>query len=86
MSRVAIEGRKTGMGAYTTAHGRVVSSSKTGRHWVEIVEGPIGKEFEVIDISNSGKHHCFRARITGENEYQIIEEADEYECQFCSRT
>ena len=84
MERVIIQGRSTGKGAFTSANGRRVNVSRSGNHWDEIIIGPVGMEFIVFDISNSGKHNCFRARITGNNAYEIVEHCDRYECQFCA--
>jgi hypothetical protein len=46
--------------------------SKTGRHWKERVEGSIGAEFVLQDITNSGKHQCTRYRFT-EDGVEIVE-------------
>jgi hypothetical protein len=83
MPRLIISGRSTGRGAFTSANGRRVNVSRTGNHWQEIIEGPIGQEFVITDISNSGKHFCRRVRITGDNTYDVVEPCDEYDCQFC---
>lgn len=53
-----ISGRSTGMGAFTTAYGEVIRQSKTGKHWDEKVYLGEGETVKLIDITNSGKHHC----------------------------
>jgi hypothetical protein len=60
-----------------------VNESRTGNHWDEIVIGPIGYEFVITDITNSGKHQCSKVRITGEDEYETVDAGDDYECPFC---
>lgn len=67
-----IECRSTRMGALTQVKDNpnitinIESQSKTGNHWTEIVSGKDGTQFEVIDISNSGKHNCFIAVLDNE--------------------
>lgn len=83
--RAYLECRSTGRGAYTSAGGQRFAQSGTGNHWREEVAGPVGREFVVTDISNSGKHECYRARLTSEPpHYEITEKADPYlPCPFC---
>lgn len=50
--------RSTGMGAHTTMRGKIYDQSKTGNHWMEVVDLNEGEEVGVTDISNSGKHNC----------------------------
>lgn len=67
--KIIIQGRSTGRGAFTSAGFPKVNMSKTGNHWEEVLEGEVGDEFMLTDITNSGKHECRRCRITGEGYY-----------------
>jgi len=71
MTKVTIQCRSTGRGAYTsvTEYDEAitvtkVNISKTGNHWEEIVEGPSGAEFLLTDITNSGKDQSTRYCLT----------------------
>lgn len=68
--RVVLEGRSTGMGAYTKHHlyslrqekeldPQRTEESKTGNHWEDIYLLLPGRYLIATqDISNSGKHNC----------------------------
>lgn len=63
-----VECRATRMGAVTrilSDRARVVSRSRTGRHWVEEVDVQPGDYIPVVDISNTGKHSCYYVYLEG---------------------
>ncbi|KKN58772.1 hypothetical protein LCGC14_0548670 [marine sediment metagenome] len=85
-----IEGRQTRMGALTQVKDNpnitidIVSESKTGNHWTELVSGKDGTQFEVIDISNSGKHNCFIATLDNkeiDNHHRVF--SQNIPCEIC---
>ena len=66
--KMKVRGRSTKMGAHTAVvpvEGDIkikeYNFSRTGNHWNISVQGD--GIVDVIDISNSGKHHCKRLRI-----------------------
>ena len=63
MPKFYFDGRRTGHGAYTTAHGSTFNASKTGNHWTEVVEANVGDIIKLTDISNTGKHQCRIYRV-----------------------
>jgi hypothetical protein len=78
------------MGALTTMNGEVIERSRTGRHWTERREVDLGDEFDIINISNSGKHSCHRVRVIQlepEVKTEVIKcYVDEHGyCEICSR-
>lgn len=80
-AQIVIKGcRETKQGALTTAGGKQINVSKTGRHWDEVISGPVGHNFIVKDISNSGKHHCYRAKITGAGKFEVIQTSTGQPC------
>ncbi len=91
MPKVRIAGRYTRLGAETTAypltkrgHVEVIESSKSETHWLEEITGDPGFEFIVIDITNSGKHRCFRGKIGYDDSYEIIaRNEDTANCEIC---
>ncbi len=65
MTRLIVEGRQTGHGAFTsivsaTVEVRKVEVSRTGNHWKEVADLGEGDTAEVADVSNTGKHGCYR--------------------------
>jgi hypothetical protein len=61
-----VECRSTRMGAVTrilSDRVRVVSRSRTGRHWVEEINIHPGEHVPVVDISNTGRHNCYYAYL-----------------------
>lgn len=74
--------RRTGRGAYTTAHGEVVERSGTGNHWTEKVVLSPGGKVPVTDISNTGKHRCYMLSIDESGE-EIRDHNREIECTIC---
>lgn len=78
------EGRSTGKGAYTSVGGRRFAMSKSGNHWREVVDAEVGDIITVIDISNTGKHHCHRYEVAGENLLNVVEFAQPHDlCPIC---
>lgn len=88
-----IEGRRTRMGALTQVKDNpnitinIESQSKTSNHWIEIVSGKDGTRFEVIDISNSGKHNCFMAVLDSkaDDNYRAISSGT-IPCEICKES
>jgi hypothetical protein len=81
--KVVIRGcRQTWQGAYTSADGRRINSSRTGNHWDEVIEGNKGDRFTLVDISNSGKHRCQRLEIIGNDKTKVIRQSNGQPC-FC---
>lgn len=72
---VIVECRETRKGAFTsvTEHDIEVTveqfdTSGTGRHWKERVTGPVGAQYFVTDITNSGKDRsAWRTLVFGTN-------------------
>ena len=61
---VTINCRRTGAGAFTTAHCPRVNISGTGKHWQEQQQlAPTDQPLLVVNITNSGKHKCFRIKV-----------------------
>lgn len=91
---ITLECRSTGRGAYTSADlpqnrdaVKVIcyDNSRSGNHWTERIMGPMGAEYDVIDITNSGKHHCHRARVADNDEgFTVIKRyAEDGPCALC---
>ncbi|MHA1227536.1 MAG: hypothetical protein ACTSPV_12390 [Candidatus Hodarchaeales archaeon] len=82
--RITIEGRQTGKGAFTSvdyekSHNisvRRFNISKTGNHWKECISFYSTDAYAcVIDISNTGKHRCYKIYPDGHTE--------NWSCQDC---
>lgn len=61
-----LECRSTGVGALTTMDGEQFNASRSGNHWEEVIDVPVGERFYVVDISGSGKHRCRWMTMTAE--------------------
>ncbi len=78
--------RRTGSGAYTTMNCPSMNHSKSGNHWQEIQQISVNSRLLVIDISNSGKHNCFRVRVRKDGKVVKISDntmIDQYHCVTC---
>jgi hypothetical protein len=77
------------MGAVTrilSDRARVVSRSRTGRHWVEEIDIRPGDLIAVIDITNSGKHNCYFVSLSDAREIHISPALDdEGRCLICEQ-
>ncbi len=64
-----VDCRSTRAGASTrilSDRARVVSESRTGRHWVEEVDVQPGEYIPVMDVTNGGRHNCYYVYLDGE--------------------
>lgn len=87
MPTITIQGRLTRGGSYLSAGRPHRNLSRSGRSWKEHVHGPIGHQFIITRITHDGQHGCFKAKITGPEAYEVIEELnDPHNCQFCTPT
>lgn len=83
--RFEFDCRSTGEGARTTVNGVRFAESKTGRHWREYVEADEGDRLWLMDISNSGKHHCRWMEVCGGQLVTVDEsDPDSSHCPVCS--
>lgn len=84
---VTINCRRTGSGAYTTANCPKVNSSRTGNHWQEQQQlAPTDHPLLVVNITNSGKHKCFRIKVKADGSIVTLSNnrmIDAYHCVSC---
>jgi len=83
-----VDCRATGMGAKTFMNSlmaregiEVFDESKRKTHWKERVWLYEGEEIAVINISNSGKHNCYKVKLI--NEEFVKEKEQKTECGMC---
>ncbi len=67
-----IEGRSTGQGAHTTMGTPHLNVSRTGNHWEECLDLPVGGRFWIKDISGTGKHRCRWMRMATDDGINTI--------------
>jgi hypothetical protein len=78
MLKKIIKCRRTGMGALTHVvdysdgvEVREFAHSRTGNHWSEEITFPSPDSWVLVkDISNSGKHSCYR--LYGDGRYKTV--------------
>ena len=80
-----LECRRTGRGAYTdfALPSSMVSSSRTGNHWVAERDVCGDKAVGIVDISNSGHHNCCWVRVLDGKIYEESGISSDHRCTVC---